>query len=67
MPINQITVIGTGHIGGSFALAIRSGGFRGTIVGCDRPEVLQAAQVRGAIDSGMADPRMAVRGSETKA
>jgi prephenate dehydrogenase len=64
MPIIQITVIGTGHIGGSFALAIRSGGFRGTIVGCDRPEVLHAAQTRGAIDSGIADPGMAVRGSD---
>ncbi len=64
MPVNQITIIGTGHIGGSFALGLRSGGFRGGIVGCDRPEVLEVAQARGAIDSGISEPQTAIRGSD---
>ena len=36
MPIRQITIIGTGLIGGSFALALRKRKFAGRIVGCDR-------------------------------
>jgi prephenate dehydrogenase len=60
----QITIIGVGLIGGSFALAARKVGFRGAIVGCDRPEVLAQAQQRQAIDTGCADPVKAVRGSD---
>ena len=32
----DITIIGTGLIGGSFALALKAAGFGGKIVGCDR-------------------------------
>jgi prephenate dehydrogenase len=60
----QITVVGVGLIGGSFALGARQAGFRGTIVGCDRPEVLARAQQRQAIDAGCADPVKAVRDSD---
>jgi prephenate dehydrogenase len=64
MALSQVTIVGTGLIGGSFGLAIKEAGFAGRIVGCDRAEVLQAAQARGAIDCGGGDPQQAVRGSD---
>jgi len=64
MPIRQITIIGTGLIGGSFALALRKRGFAGRIVGCDRESALRKAKLRGVIDSGFAEPADAVRGSQ---
>jgi len=56
MPFGQITIIGTGLIGGSLALALRQGGFQGKIIGSDRPEVLGRAKRMGAISEGFADP-----------
>ncbi|MFZ0759173.1 MAG: prephenate dehydrogenase [Candidatus Sulfotelmatobacter sp.] len=64
MPIRQITIVGTGLIGGSFALALRKRKFAGRIVGCDRDSALRKAKMRGAIDSGLAEPADAVRGSQ---
>ncbi len=64
MPIRQITIVGTGLIGGSFALALRKKKFAGTIVGCDRESALQRAKQCGAIDKGYAEPADAVRGSQ---
>jgi prephenate dehydrogenase len=64
MPIRQITIIGTGLIGGSLALALRRHKFTGRIVGCDRDAVLQRARNCGAIDEGFANPGAAVRGSQ---
>src|SRR5271168_858723 len=64
MSIRQITIIGTGLIGGSFALALRKRRFAGVIVGCDRESVLKKAKSRGVIDSGFVDPGDAVRGSQ---
>ena len=64
MPIRQITIIGTGLIGGSFALALKRRKFAGRIVGCDRDAVLEKAQMRGAIDAGFSNPGDAVRGSQ---
>ena len=64
MPIRQITIIGTGLIGGSFSLALRKRRFAGRIVGCDRESVLKKAKMRGVIDKGFADPVDAVRGSQ---
>lgn len=63
MSIRQITIVGTGLIGGSLGLALRQAGFAGTIIGCDRPEVLDAAIICGAIDRGDTDVRQAVEGS----
>lgn len=60
----QITVIGTGLIGGSVALAAKQRGLVGKVVGCDRPEVLERARRAGAIDDGSSDPLRAVAGSE---
>lgn len=64
MAIRQITIIGTGLIGGSLALALRNKKFAGRIVGCDREGTLERARMRGAIDDGTADPGDAVRGSQ---
>jgi prephenate dehydrogenase len=64
MPIRQITIIGTGLIGGSLGLALRQAGFTGAIVGCDKPDVLDTAVTRGAIDRGASDPREAASESD---
>ena len=64
MPITQITIIGTGLIGGSLALALRQHGFSGKIIGCDKPEVLHLATQRGAIDRAEADLERAAVGSD---
>ena len=64
MAIRQITIIGTGLIGGSLALALRRKKFAGRIVGCDREGTLERARIRGAIDDGTVDPVHAVRGSQ---
>jgi prephenate dehydrogenase len=64
MPIRQITIVGTGLIGGSFALALRKRRFAGRIVGCDRESALKRAKMCGAIDNGFVEPADAVRGSQ---
>ena len=64
MAIRQITIVGTGLIGGSLALALRKRKFAGRIVGCDRESALQKAKKLGVIDGGFADPGDAVRGSQ---
>ena len=64
MPIRQITIIGTGLIGGSLALALRKKKFAGRIVGCDREATLEKARRRSAIDAGSPNPGDAVRGSQ---
>lgn len=62
--MKQITIVGVGLIGGSFALGLRASGWPGRIVGCDREEVLRRARERGAVDEGSADAGQAVRGSD---
>lgn len=64
MPIRQITIIGTGLIGGSFGLALKKHGFRGRIVGCDRAPVLERARKVGIFDEGSEHPIEASRGSQ---
>lgn len=64
MSIRQITIIGTGLIGGSFGLALKAKGFRGKIVGCDRKDILANAKRKRAIDTGISDPLEASRGSD---
>ena len=63
MAIRQITIIGTGLIGGSLGLALKKRKFTGRIVGCDREATLEKARNRSAIDEGFANPADAVRGS----
>ena len=64
MSIRQITIIGTGLIGGSLALALRKRRFAGRVIGCDHASVLDRARRRGAIDAGHTNPADAVRGSQ---
>jgi len=64
MAIQQITIVGTGLIGGSLGLALRQRGFPGTIIGCDKPEVVETAIARGAVDRGGTDIKEGVLGSD---
>ncbi len=48
--INRVTILGTGLIGGSFALALRKYIAEMHISGWDRPDVVREAQSRGALD-----------------
>ncbi len=60
----QLTIIGTGLIGGSFARAVKTRGLAAHIVGCDRPAVLERARATGAIDEAITEPEAAVKGSD---
>ncbi len=51
-------------IGGSLGSALRQAGFSGTLVGCDKPTVLEIAAARGAIDRAEADLERAIAGSD---
>jgi prephenate dehydrogenase len=64
MAFKQVTIIGTGLIGGSLGLALKKRQLAGRIVGCDRAPVLERAQDCGAIEAGTTDPADAVRGSD---
>jgi prephenate dehydrogenase len=64
VPFTRITIIGTGLIGGSFALAARRAGFTGRIIGCDRESTLMRARDFGAIDEAVTSPEEAVKGSD---
>lgn len=64
MAFKQITIIGTGLIGGSLGLALKAAGFKGKIVGCDRQAVLDRARPMRAIDVGTEDPVEAIQGSD---
>ena len=64
MLFKQVTIIGTGLIGGSLGLALKKRRLAGQVIGCDRPAVLERARDCGAIDDGVANPGDAVRGSE---
>lgn len=48
--INRVAILGTGLIGGSFALALRKYATGLHICGWDRPEVAPSAQATGAFD-----------------
>lgn len=63
-PFSRIAVVGTGLIGGSFALAVRAN-FPGVrIVGWDKPEVVKRASARGAIDEGYTEIAPALAGAD---
>ncbi len=64
MPFKQVTIIGTGLIGGSLGLALKKRRLAGRIVGCDRAPALKRAQTCGAIEAGSTNPAEAVRGSD---
>src|SRR3954468_14585299 len=60
----RIAVLGTGLMGGSFALAARAAltkdSFRPTLVGWDKPEVLKRACAFGVIDEAQTEIRAAI-------
>ncbi len=63
-PFQRVTVVGTGLIGGSFALALREK-FPGIeITGCDRPPVLERAHAAKIITRGESDAAIAVRDAD---
>ena len=64
MAFKQVTIIGTGLIGGSLGLALKKRRLAGRIIGCDRAPVLKRAKDCGAIEAGTANPAEAVRGSD---
>lgn len=63
-PFRRIAVIGTGLIGGSFALALRKQNPAVSLVGYARPDSVRQARERGAIDEAASDPSSAVRGAD---
>lgn len=60
--IKQVTVVGTGLIGGSLAMSLRHRGIR--VIGSDKPKILAKAEEIGAIDSGIENPARACVGSD---
>lgn len=60
----RVSILGTGLIGGSFALALRHASPAAQIIGWDRPEVLERARARGAIHKAAGDIAAAVAGAE---
>ena len=64
MSIRQITIVGTGLIGGSLGLALKQAGFDGDIIGCDKRAVLEIAEARNAIDRAEADLERAIVDSD---
>lgn len=64
LPFSRAAIIGTGLIGGSFALALRKHFPAISVVGFDRPDALQKALARGAIQESANDIAGAVRGAD---
>ena len=65
MPIERIAILGTGLIGASTGLALRSHGFSGEIVGWDpEPAELTVAMDRGAVHFASSDAIGAARSSD---
>jgi len=64
MSFKQVTIIGTGLIGGSLGLALRKHHLASRVIGCDRAPVLERAIECGAIESGTPNPGDAVHGSD---
>ncbi len=63
--IERIAILGTGLLGTSVGLALRTAGFRGTITGWNRnPEHAQVALGMSALDAVAADPLEAARASQ---
>jgi prephenate dehydrogenase len=59
LSFKKVAIVGVGLIGGSLGLALKRRGYRGTLIGVDRPEVLDLALQRTAIDQGFAAGQIA--------
>ena len=64
VPFRRVAVIGTGLIGGSFALAVRKTFLGVTVIGYDRPDTAEKALARGAVTKTATDLAAAVRGAD---
>jgi len=64
MSFRQVTIIGTGLIGGSLALGMKKRHLARRVVGCDRAPVLERGRDLGVIDAGVINPADAVQGSD---
>jgi prephenate dehydrogenase len=62
--ISRASILGTGLIGGSFALALRKYTTDLHISGWDRPEIVNQARSRNVIDEGFADLASALRSAD---
>ena len=62
--ITRVTVLGTGLIGGSFALALRKNATDLHISGWDRPDTVREARARNVIDEAFADLAPALRAAD---
>lgn len=63
-PFRHVTIVGTGLIGGSFALALRKYYPSCKVVGWDKPDVLIDAFGRGAIEEGIPNFSEAFHGAD---
>jgi prephenate dehydrogenase len=61
---HRVAVLGTGLIGGSFALALRRHLPQAHIIGFDREAILQQARARNAIHESSTDLATAIRGAD---
>ncbi|MBI5059642.1 prephenate dehydrogenase/arogenate dehydrogenase family protein [candidate division KSB1 bacterium] len=52
---DRIVIVGVGLIGGSIGLRMKAMEHGGSVIGCDRQEVLDEALARGAIDRGVVE------------
>ncbi|HXX19372.1 MAG TPA: prephenate dehydrogenase/arogenate dehydrogenase family protein [Candidatus Acidoferrum sp.] len=64
IPFRRVAIIGTGLIGGSFALALRRQFAEVSLVGFSRSGSAARAVERGAVDEAAADLAAAVRGAD---
>lgn len=65
MPMQRLTIVGTGLIGASVGLALRAQGFAGEIAGWDRdPKQLQIAVDRGAINAAAGNSHAAIEAAK---
>jgi prephenate dehydrogenase len=60
----RVAILGTGLIGGSFALALRKYSADSVVNGWDKGHVLRHALERGAINEGFSDLSLAVAGAD---
>ncbi len=55
----RVAIIGVGLIGGSLGLSLKRKGFKGTIIGVDRQNVLEIAQQRQIVDEAYPPEKLA--------
>src|SRR6266851_2002069 len=63
-PFRRVAILGTGLIGGSFALALRKRAPDTVVIGWDKGHVLRHALERGAIHEGFGELLLAVAGAD---